>query len=380
MKIKYIILLSLLILGCKEEFILNSDGFQSIMVVDGVLTNGDKPCYVNLSLSAPVNFAENTPYENCIVTLIESTGSTEILTETEPGKYMSNENGLKGIIGNEYSISIFTPDGKEYYSDFQELKEPIEIDTAYAELIEVLDINYVEGLPGYQFYVSTKESLSRDNFLLWNMVETFEYKIDHDLAFVQTRFGDYIYSNPRYDTLKTCWNTKKVNYIFTGETKSLTIPQINNQPLHFVSTETKKLTNRYSVLIQQYTINKNAYDYWQQIEEQTTNENFLISGQPYNIKGNIENAENEDELIFGYFTVGSISEKRIFVDKPNKPFYYVTCAILTDPEAIADYKKRHTAPYFWVATGFDKFGIVDKTCIDCRSEGGSLREPDFWTK
>ena len=379
MKIRNIILiLSLIVLGCKDEFLLESKTHQSIMVVDGVITNEEGPYMVEISKSAPVNHFAVIPYENCIVTLTEHTGKTEILTEIEPGKYMTSESGMKGVVGNEYSLSIFTPEGKEYQSDFQELKELVDLESVYVDSTNLLDIDYPFGLPGYQFYIDTKTAPTQENYFLWSMTETFEYDIDYELYAVQTRFGDFIYNNPRYDTLETCWKTQKVNYIFTGRTTNLSISQITNQPLHFVSTESKKLTKRYSVLIQQYTIGENAYNYWQGIEEQSSNENFLVTSQPYTIKGNIENISNKEELVLGYFTVASVSQKRIFVGKPNDPFYYTTCAVITDRSAISEYKRNHRAPYFWVEVEQGTVGIINKYCIDCRNEGGSLEKPDFW--
>ncbi len=377
--IKYIFLILLIItLGCKDEFLLDSKTHESLIVDDGLITNEEQLSIVKISKSLPVNYLAEIPYENCIVTLIENTGKTEILTEIEPGKYMTSESGMKGIIGNEYSISIFTPEGKEYHSDFQELIELVDLESVYAESIKLLHIDYPFGLPGYQFYVDTKTAPTQENYFLWSMTETFEYDADHELAFVETRFGDRIYNSPRYDTLYTCWKTQKVNYIFTATTSKLSIPQITGQPIHFVSTESKKLTKRYSVLVQQYTIGENAYNYWQSIVEQSSNENFLVSSQPYTIKGNIENINNEEEIVLGYFTVASVSQKRIFVERLYDPFYYNTCIALTNPIAIGDFKKIVNPPYFWTEVEENTFGILHKYCIDCRTEGGSLEKPEFW--
>jgi hypothetical protein len=376
---KYVLIVILiLILGCKDEFILDTKNYIPTMVVDGLITNEKGPYMVKISYTLPVNYLEEKPYENCIVTLLENTGKTEILTEIEPGKYVNSETGIKGIIGNEYAISIFTPEGKEYHSDFEELKEPIDIESVYAERDSLLHIDYNYGLPGYQFYVNTKTATIQKNYFLWNMTETFEFDADHKLAYIEDRYGDFIYNNLRYDTLYTCWKTQNVNYIFTGTTAKLSIPQITLQPLHFVGTDTKKLTKRYSVLVQQYTIGEKAYNYWQAIEEQISSENFFASTQPYTIKGNIENINNEEEFVLGYFTVGSVSQERIFVEKSLDPFYYITCIALTDLQAIGEFKSRHNPPYFWTQVDENTYGILEFHCIDCRTDGGDLFKPEFW--
>jgi hypothetical protein len=378
MKIRNLILiLSLILLGCKDELLLDSNAYEPLMVVDGLITNEKGPYMVEITKSSSVNKLEKIPIENCIVTLLENTGATEILTEIEPGKYVTSENGIKGIIGNEYSLSIISPEGKEYHSDFQKLKELVEIESVYSEIDSIVDVDYSFGLPGYQFYINTEKAETQENYFLWSMTESFEYDIDYKLEYIETRDG-VSYNNPMYDTIETCWKTQKVNYIFTGNTSKLSTPQIMKQPLHFVGTNSKNLTKKYSVLVQQYTVDEKAYDYWQGIEEQSSNENFFVSTQPYTIKGNIENINDEKEIILGYFTVASVSQKRIFVERPGKPFYYNKSLVITDREAISDFKRKYPRPYFWVNIGNENFGLIVKDCLDCRTEGGSLFKPEFW--
>ena len=118
--------------------------------------------------------------------------------------------------------------------------------------------------------------------------------------------------------------------------------------------------------------------YWQAIEEQILNENFLVSNQPYNIVGNLKNINNNSDLVYGYFTVASLSQKRIFVNRLNGPFYYSLCLIITDPDAIAEFKRKYDPPYFWVESPEGKLGIIYPRCVDCRTDGGVLNRPDFW--
>ena len=389
MKIRNIILiLSLIVLGCKDEFLLESKTHQSIMVVDGVITNEEGPYMVKISKSAPVNHFAVIPYEDCIVTLIENTGKTEILMEMEPGKYMTSESGMRGVVGNEYSISINTPAGKEYKTEPQKMKEPVEIDSVYAEKIVIDKEGYPFGLPGYQFYTDTKTALSQENYFLWKTTESYEYTVDFDLF-------DIYFGRAKLDTnnllrepivhkyrtdLFRCWKTQNINYFFTGKTSNLTIPNITGQPLHFVGTDTRRLQERYSLLLKQYTIGKEAFYFWNNVEEQASDENFLIASQPYNIKGNIKNKNNPDELVFGYFTTASVIQKRIFIDRPKVPFYYDMCTLVTNPYSIAELYKDGTPPFYLIkAENSYGYGVlVFEYCVNCTSIGGNNIKPDFW--
>ena len=182
MKIKNILLIILIMaLGCKDEFLLRTKNHEPILVVDGLISNEAGSYTIKLSLVAPVNEKGEIPLEGCTVTIYENTDKSEILTETEPGKYVTSEGGIQGVVGNEYSISIITPENKEYKTEFQEMKEPVGIDSVYAELGYMDLLGYPFGLPGYQFYVDTETASSQENYFLWKTTESYEYTVDFDL-------------------------------------------------------------------------------------------------------------------------------------------------------------------------------------------------------
>jgi hypothetical protein len=373
----YIILfsISLLTVSCKEEISLKKINYNPILVVDGMITNEPGPYIIKLSQSRSLDKYGVIPYENCIVTIQENTGISEELEEIEPGIYTTKENGMIGKIGNKYSISIISPEDKEYISDYQELLEPIEIQSFYSELIYLEDLNYTpNGLPGYQFYVNTKDVTSTDNYFLWQMVETYHYTADYILHSIGYRDGTlYVMFNelPQYDNIYNCWKTQNVKYIYVGQTNNLNINKIIRQPLHFVGTDTRRLMIRYSVLLNQYTIEEEAYVYWNDIEKQISDENILAASQPYNISGNIHNVDNTNETIYGFFTVASINQKRLFVDRPHTPFYYETCIVDTIPG-------HNPPPHYYALIDENSTGEVKESCIDCRSKHGITVKPDFW--
>jgi hypothetical protein len=386
LKIKNILLiLSILTLGCKDEFLLEKRNYEPIMVVDGIISNEEGPYTIKLSTSSPINTLEKFPYENCIVTLYENTDKSEVLTEIEPGKYITSTDGIQGITGNYYSISITTPEGKEYYTEPQEMKEPVGIDSLYAELVYHDHEDYPFGLPGYQFYIDTKTASNQENYFLWNMFETYQYTTDYNLYSIIDEEHNWLYMNlgqlPQYEDVYRCWKTQNSGSVFTGKTSNLTVSNLSKQPLHFVGTDTKRLQERYSLLLWQYIIGEEAYYYWKSIEDQISQENFLIATQPYNITGNIKNINNPDEPVYGYFTVASVNEKRIFMDRPNNAFYYEKCAI-----CYRDQVCTGTPPIFIVYTERTEpdgriisiSGQVKESCIDCTFAGGEITKPDFW--
>ena len=370
--LKYLLLIIMFALGCKDEIILDSKNYKKILVVNGFITNEKGPYTIRLSVTSPVDKRLYIPFSGCVISIFDNMGFSEVLTELEPGVYSTSESGIQGVIGNEYRIFIVTPEGVEYKTEFQKMNEPVEIDSVYAKLLKKESFDYPFGLSGYQFYVDSKIAPKSDNYLLWNMIETYQYTADYQLYGIwDGKRERYVFLGelPEFENVYRCWNTKNVNYIITGKTTNLSIPKISKQPLHFVSTETKKLQERYSLLLKQYSIGKEAYYYWRSIEEMISEENPLFATQPYNVKGNVVNVNNSDELVFGYFTVGSVSQNRIFVNRPYVTFYYETCSF--------SYSNNRPPPVYFVLTDTSVV-MVSRHCIDCRSEGGETSKPDFW--
>ncbi len=379
---RLIFLFILLIWGCKEEFTIEFNSTEKTIVVEGGITNKPGPYSIRLSTTLPINKPIRVPLKNCVVTISDDKGISEKLTETEPGVYFTSKDGIRGTIGNSYSLSVVTDDGRKYQTSFEKMRPVIQIDSVYAELTKQEDLNYPYGLPGIQFYIDSKPAIEKEGYILWNLEETYQYEADYPL-YALYYFGDYFYVNRHmdtiaqitglsYDTVFTCWKTNPVRDIFTGQFANLSDAVIKRKPLHFVSTQTKKLSVKYSLLIQQCSISKEAYIFWESIRDQITDESFLYTKQPYNIAGNLRNTSNPEELTFGYFTVASVVEKRVFYKRPNTTFYFKK-GYAADP---IDLHKKAQPVYLILTDRGEAF--VHKDCVDCRTEGGSIKKPDFW--
>lgn len=387
MKVRNIFLFVILVfVACKEEFPVVSPTDEKILVIEGGITNNPGPYSIRLSTTSPLIQpfqAQKSPYPDCHITIFDNVGHAAVLTETDAGVYETSPDAIRGQPGLEYHIEIVTPEGKHYSSAPQIMTEPIGIDSVYADLTYEQNPDYPFGLPGYQFFVDTKPG-TENSYVLWKMEETYKYNADYPL-YVLFLYGNYFYMNRDYDTIQsvlgldydtlyTCWNTRSVANFFTGRFSGLNSDRIEHQPLHFVSTDSKKLSIKYSLLLQQYSLGKDAYYYWKNVEEQVSEDNYLYSKQPYNVAGNIENIDDSNEMVLGYFTVAAVEQKRIFVDKPNAPFYYKKGYFSTDLKDIA----KKAQPVYLILTEEGKMGFVQKDCLDCRTEGGTVRKPDFW--
>lgn len=153
---------------------------------------------------------------------------------------------------------------------------------------------------------------------------------------------------------------------------------ITRFPLVYVSTKTKRLSIRYSLFVNQLSVSENAFNFWNALKDQNIDQGNMYSRQPIQIKGNIRNVKNPNEPVLGYFTVASITKKRIYLNHPPLPFYYPICTPDFDLRFIA-FTPKSTWPIYLDDIMFKGYAMGDsKDCFDCRLEGGYLTPPAFW--
>jgi len=114
----------------------------------------------------------------------------------------------------------------------------------------------------------------------------------------------------------------------------------------------------------------------------------LYTRQPNQIRGNIYNADDPDDVILGYFMVAGESEKRTFVNRLPDPYkYYYDICFLVDVDTkragevlsnVSMYQSQLPLLFYYYG---GKFGVTlpAQSCIDCRLKGGVNVKPDFWT-
>ncbi|MDP2724379.1 MAG: DUF4249 domain-containing protein [Bacteroidales bacterium] len=377
-KLPLILLMLWVTTSCIDKYRPDIDKYENLLVVDGLLTNNDEPVVVKLSLSSSLNRSEIIPVTRANLNLSSQFGDSFVyFTETTPGTYEILDHSFKGEIGQWYKLDIKLHDGRHYASDLCQLAAPSPIDSVYGvnESQEISGYNH--NLEGVQFYVNNHSNLADTNYYLWRCVQTYKYKASFSLDYIWVGYPITV-GNP--DSLRTCWRTKQVDEIFTYSTKNLSTPIITHFPLNYASTETKMLSIRYSLLVNQLTISQSAFNFWDALRQQNIEQASLYARQPIQIRGNVHNLDNADEPVLGYFTVAGITKKRIFLNRPlNLQFYYDVC--VPDFETVT--KIGASPPIFWPIFITDIPGkgwamASSDVCFDCRLEGGSLTPPDFW--
>lgn len=376
-RLNIVLMISMILMGCVERFWPESDDYENLLIADGYISNEPPPYTIRLSKTTSIKTQEFNPVANAIVKIHDNNNNVEELEELSPGEYISSENGIYCQVDSKYKVSIQLQDGRLYETKYEQIILSPSIDSVYALYEEKPTTDPALNLQGYQFYIDTYKAEGRVNYYLWKLVETFKFNSDYYINWIWDHSGFREIYN--IDTLYTCWTTSNINQMFVYNVNYLSKPGIKKIPLNYVSNETKRLTLRYSLLVKQYVISEDAFNYWDAVIKQNKDIGSLYDKQPFQVQGNTININDQDEVVLGYITIAGVSTKRIFVNKPdNIEFTYPICPVLTNLDKFFAFDRSNQFPLYFTRDVGGMMGLVRKKCIDCTRDGGDLEQPDFW--
>lgn len=375
--LRLLVVLAFAATACEDYFLPELEDFDAVLIVDGAITDRSGPYSVKLSLSSGILASDQRAVEGATVEILEESGAREMLAETEPGHYITAENGMQGQPGKRYKLIIQLPDGARYESDYQQMPASVAIDTVGADLeYQYLSLEEPE-VPGYQFYVTTEEAENQENYLLWSLQATYQYQSDFTIDYLYSGQGVQPYANPA--EFRTCWRTDPVNEVFTFNTAMLAQPVVERLPLHFIRADGREVSIRYSLRARQFTLTEEAYTFWNNLQRQIESQESLYNTQPFQIRGNVFNVADPDEAVLGFFMAAGMDEQRVFVDPPGElELAFSYC----DP----DYRSYgfigliHPSnwPIYIYEDEAGQRAVANEACFDCRELGGTTARPAFW--
>ena len=89
--------------------------------------------------------------------------------------------------------------------------------------------------------------------------------------------------------------------------------KIERFPLNFISNQTDRLKVKYSMLVNQYSLNEDEYLYWEKLQNMSEQVGGLYDMIPSAIPSNVYCIDDPNEKVLGYFSVSASSSKRIFI-------------------------------------------------------------------
>jgi hypothetical protein len=170
-----------------------------------------------------------------------------------------------------------------------------------------------------------------------------------------------------------------------------------NSPVAFIDSHSEKIGQRYSILVKQYAVTKDAFEYYQLLRKNTENIGSIFDPQPSNLTGNIHNVADPSEQVIGYITAGAFTRQRAYINKYNLPgtlqyhtaLPYDNCftdsLYYSNPRSGENQVKNeiYSGNEIPVTTiqrpGGPVLGYVasEGICVDCTLRGTNVK-PSFW--
>ncbi|MFI5160884.1 MAG: DUF4249 domain-containing protein [Sphingobacteriales bacterium] len=309
--------------GCKKPYapsIISSN--NSYLVVEGVINSGTDSTYIKLTRTVKLsNSAAPAPELGAIVTVEGDNNNSYPISEAGNGIYSSA--ALNLTIGANYRLRIKTTNNKEYVSDFVPARDTPDIDS----------LNYKVQNNGVEIYVNSHDPKNSTRYYRWDFDETFEYvsrirsfyKIGDDgLPTYRSAYNDS-------DNIYYCYKFGQSHQVLLGSSAKLAQDVIAQQPVDFVAANSGKISLVYSILLRQYALTSDAFNYWQVLKKNTEQLGTIFDAQPSTIQGNIHCITNANEPVVGYISVSGVKTKRIILDH-----YYLNLYTTNPPPTDGD--------------------------------------------
>ena len=346
------------------------------LVVEGYINVGPGPTNITLSRVTSLDSPAIITQAGALISVEMQDGSILPLSELGNGQYAISQIPVNP--SEQYRLRIATPDGKAYSSDFSSPIVTPPIDSVSWKLTP----------EGVNIYVSTHDISNDTGYYRWQYEETWEYTSGYPSSYEYVGGGTVI-SRPDSDMIFKCWSSFISSDILIGTSATLGSDMIYEFPITPVLFSTQKLVLKYSILVKQYEISQDWFNWDEKIKKNTEQLGSIFDAQPSEISGNLHCISNPDEQVIGFVGCTTETEKRIFIDRstqlPQSQVIfsgYEDCIIDTvanDPIKLASvfqggsYIPVGCAPPF--CAGF-LYSTAD--CVDCRLKGGSVIKPPYW--
>lgn len=354
--------------------------FTPQLVIDANLCPDEGVQHVVISTTSATEDPSFTPLSGCTVQVEDDQGNLFSFYEIgQTGRYQTRFDGSQVVIGNKYRLLVTTPGGQQYRSPFEQLLPSPPIDSLYFALETKPTGDPGTSLNGLQFYMNFKADDSYGPYYRLELVETYEYHAEYPLQKWQEEYGAiHNLEYPDYSN-SVCYKTTILPNIFNLSTQSFSQNSYPHFKLHFVKDQSPPLKIQYSLLVNQYSLDRKAFLYWETLRKNNQEATDLFGKQPAMIKGNMTNVNDSTDTALGYFSVSTVQSRRITL-RPMEGLSFDKAYVCKAKKLFGPVPRRMLT-YF--AVDYDEEGqryegVVGGECIFCQLLGGVTEKPSYW--
>src|SRR5664280_2184374 len=287
---------------CIDPYTPKLRGYDSLLVVDGLITDANTSYSVKLSRTFQVQNSTPAMVSDANVSITDNGGNNINLGNKGNGIYKTDSLDFTGMVGRTYTLHITTKEGNEYISDPCSMQSVPDIDSVYFAKDQELVNNGTQTQEGLSIYLDSKAG-DNNQYYRWAYEETWKIK-------------------------EFCWKNRKSDEILIYSNYSGQAGPIKKKPINFIaSNQSDRLLIEYSILVKQYSVSKNEYDFWNNLKQVNESGGDIFASQPFPVISNIHNINNPKEQVLGYFQVSAVKHKRIYIPfsellRLQLPFYH----------------------------------------------------------
>lgn len=361
-------LLSLLAACVTEYEPKGLDQVRGLLVVDGIITNGETTIRLGRSVGLTDEFTEEEFVNNARVTVEREDGAVYACVNTsDKGEYKVRMEELDR--GSRYRLRI-SLDGLEYESDYLSpvITPPID------------SISLRKKGPGEEvrLCVSTHNTSDQSSYYRWMYKENWEVKAEIFMQAEKINNTVVIYDLQTSNNLHYCWGKDSSKVISLGSSDRLTENVIANKSLVSYLPSDRRFSMLYHVEVEQYALHREAYDYYLNLQKNIEDSGSLFAPIPSEMKGNIRCVTNPEIPVIGFVEVATVTRLKRFLPEIKEVYEAeVTGCASTIVQGI---EYRNNPDYGYISYNpsnpeSDTYAL--KRCMDC-TRFGSKQKPSWW--
>jgi Domain of unknown function (DUF4249) len=353
------------------------NGTNQFLTVDGIIRNGQDSTIFLLSRSATFGSSVGPqPELSAQVTIVGQTSGTIPLINLGNGAYGIDHLNLDP--SQDYQLKVTSSNGEQYASDFVPVRQSPPIDSLHWEADSV----------GVSIYVNTHDPQNNTRYYQWDFTQTGEHRVLYNSSIELQPDGSKIL-RPEDQQIYRCWTSNNSTSILVTSTAALSQDVVSEYLVNSVNNGSFEISFTYSILVRQYAITQQAYQYWQDLKQNTELTGGLFQPQPSSVSGNMHCLTHPNEPVFGYISASSETSARLFIhnaqlndwnylipdtafcvywvpEVDSLPFYY------TMPNVVQPFLLCYPGTPICVVA------LAHLECIDCRYWGGTNVKPAYW--
>ena len=292
--------------SCVNEVQLPIRQVQPRLVVDGLITDEAPPYFFKLTLSGAYLSGAGFPEEliiNGAVATITDDGARTVQLEQDPlqpSYYVVRDASFQGQPGHRYTLKVTLPDGTVYVSAPELLAPVASLERVYA------DYRRTEASSGqpdlYTILIDTKDPATPGDYYRWSA---------YSYVPRWTRYDPQHPPSPQSNcSTCSCW----VPY-YSQLTNVLSDALINGNRIsrYTVFNSPVYAVGKQYAEVRQYSLTRQAFQYWTRFEEQRSRTGSLFDPQPTSIEGNVHQQADTTVLALGYFGASAVSQRRVVI-------------------------------------------------------------------